>query len=277
MKKILLVLSAILVFVALFYIFTGKQKNNMSGKITYCAYNDSVHGAYVLDLSTNKQIFIPDCISIKLFASDKALVGKYKIIEKSNIETMDIEDSYDIEETMDYFTMVNDSAISFSNGKNICTFDLKKRIKTILAADNGAKYHGWRDGKLIYANTDDEIVEYDLSGGNEIKLADGREPIVSADNNVIAYKDLDGKLNVFNIKTNERYIYNGYVYYYCFSPKSDMLLIEDEMKLLTSLKNMLVSGRTIGHRIIVWDYRNNNKIKVLDECTAGAGEGFSWK
>lgn len=250
----------------------------MNGKITYCEYNNEVHGAYLMNINTNEQHFIPNCVSIKLLVNDEALLGQHKKIEKINLKTMNIESSYYIGEPIDYFTLVSDNLISFSSGRKICIFDLAECKKTTIVEDNATKYHSWRKGNLIYTNTSDEVLEFNLTKNASKKLFDGREPIVSSDNNVIAYKALDGKLNVFNFITNKRYVYNGSAYYYCFSPEANMLLIEDEMKLFTSLKNLMFNGKIIGHCIFVWDYENHNKTyEVLNECTAGAGEGFSWK
>lgn len=277
MKKVLLVLFAILACITIFYIFSNRQENDINGQITYCAYNNNVHGAYVMDINTDRQSFIPDCISIKLLAHDEVLLGQYKAIKKSNLKAVDEQISYCIEEPIDFFAVISDSIISFSSEKRIFIFDLNRYEKTMIVEDNGSKYHGWLSGSLIYANTNDEVIEYNLYDNTKKKLFDGREPIASSDNNIIAYKDFNGKLHTFNINTNEQYIYNGSAYYYCLSPKSDMLLIEDEMKLSTVLKNILFRGKIIGHRVVVWDYKDNTTFNVLDECIAGAGEGFSWQ
>lgn len=277
MKKLLLFLSALLACAITFYLFSNKHSNNIDGKITYCEYNNNTRGTYIWDTKTHEQSFIPNCMYIRLLEFDKALIGRYNTIEKFDTKTQETISVYNIGEVMDYFTMVSDSIISFSDGEVIYTFDLEDHGKNIVVEDNGAKYHGWLEGRLIYANIHDEIIEYNLYDKTKNKLFDGREPIVSADNNFIAYKDIDGNLHVFNIKTNEQYSYTGSAYYYCFSPKSDMLLIEDEMKFFKSLKNILFNERIIGHRVLAWDYKNNTTSEMIEECTAGAGEGFSWK
>ncbi len=257
------------------------KKIDLNGTISYHQYNDKIHEIYFLDLNTKEQRFIPDYTSVKYLTDNEALFAySYynNSIKKINLLTDDIEAVYDMGEEIYYYTKVNDSEISFLDTHySIYILNLNNNEKRLVVDDSFASYHGWRDGKLIYSNTNREIIEFNPETNNKRKLLDGGlAPIVSPSGDAIAFKDLDFKLNVYNFETNKQYTF-GLADYYCFSPESDMLLIEDGMTLFTALKNLFLQKIVLGHRILVWDYRNNRTTTILDACKSGAGLGFSWK
>lgn len=280
-KKVLIISLIILIGVIVFYICRGVKKIDLNGTISYHQYNDKTHVIYFLDLNTKEQRFIPDYTSVKYLTDNEALFAySYynNSIKKINLLTDDIEAEYVSGEEALYYTKVNDSEISFDDTHyNIYILNLNNNEKRLVVDDSFASYHGWRDGKLIYSNTNREIIEFNPETNNKRKLLDGGlAPIVSPSGDAIAFKDLDFKLNVYNFETNKQYTF-GLADYYCFSPESDMLLIEDGMTLFTALKNLFLQKIVLGHRILVWDYRNNRTTTILDACEAGAGLGFSWK
>lgn len=282
MKKKFLIISLILLIgVIVFYICRGVKKIDLNGTISYHQYNDKIHEIYFLDLNTKEQRFIPDYTSVKYLTDNEALFAySYynNSIKKINLLTDDIEAVYDMGEEIYYYTKVNDSEISFLDTHySIYILNLNNNEKRLVVDDSSSGCHGWRDGKLIYSNTNREIIEFNPETNNKRKLLDGGlAPIVSPSGDAIAFKDLDFKLNVYNFETNKQYTF-GLADYYCFSPESDMLLIEDGMTLFTALKNLFLQKIVLGHRILVWDYRNNRTTTILDACKSGAGLGFSWK
>ena len=282
MKKKFLIISLILLIgVIVFYICSSMKKIDLNGTISYHQYNDKIHEIYFLDLNTKEQRFIPDYTSVKYLTDNEALFAySYynNSIKKINLLTDDIEAVYDMGEEIYYYTKVNDSEISFLDTHySIYILNLNNNEKRLVVDDSFASYHGWRDGKLIYSNTNREIIEFNPETNNKRKLLDGGlAPIVSPSGDAIAFKDLDFKLNVYNFETNKQYTF-GLADYYCFSPESDMLLIEDGMTLFTALKNLFLQKIVLGNRIIAWDYRNNRTTTILDACKSGAGLGFSWK
>lgn len=278
-KKVLIISLIILIGVIVFYICRGMKKIDLNGTISYHQYNDKTPGIYFLDLNTKEQRFVPGYRFVKYLTPNEALfMNFYTNIKKINLLTDDIEAVYDTGEEVYYYTKVNDSEISFDDTRrSIYILNLNNNEKRLVVDDSSASYHGWRDGKLIYSNTNREIIEFNPETNNKRKLLDGGlAPIVSPSGDAIAFKDLDFKLNVYNFETNKQYTF-GLADYYCFSPESDMLLIEDGMTLFTALKNLFLQKIVLGHRILVWDYRNNRTTTILDACKSGAGLGFSWK
>lgn len=276
MKKTILIILTLLVCLILSHKAFDKRNNVLSGQITYSAYDDNSHGSFVMEMETRQQRFIKEHNNVKFLNDGKMISVKYDSVEMldSNGNTERI---YDFGEVIDYATMINDSRISLSCGKSIFQLNLISGEKTVVVDDNGSKYHDWLSEKLIYSNVNDEITEYDMSSGFSQKICGGREPIVSGNNQIIAYKTLKGNLKVLDIQTSEQHVYNGNAYYYCFSPKSNLLLIEDEMKFFTAISGALFDKQFVGHRIVAWDFKTNRISEVINRCFSGAGEGFSWQ
>ena len=278
-KKFLIISLIILIGVIVFYICRGMKKIDLNGTISYHQDNDKTPGIYFLDLNTKEQRFVPGYMFVKYLTDNEALFAYYNnSIKKINLLTDDIEAVYDTGEEVYYYTKVNDSEISFDDTRrSIYILNLNNNEKRLVVDDSSASYHGWRDGKLIYSNTNREIIEFNPETNNKRKLLDGGlAPIVSPSGDAIAFRDLDFKLNVYNFETNKQYTF-GLAEFYCFSPESDMLLIEDGMTLFTALKNLFLQKIVLGNRILAWDYRNNRTTTILDACESGAGLGFSWK
>lgn len=247
------------------------------GQITYGSANGDKRGAYILDLSSEKKTFVPDCLGIQLLNDEEALLICYRKIKIIDIVSKDEKCEYDTGCNIDYVGQKTGTVISFSSGKSIYELDLTSGGMKCIVTDNGSKYHGWNNDSLIYSNDRNEIIELNPEENTSHKICTGTNPTVSPNGSLVAYSDESGKLNVLSLTNGEKYMFKFPVYYYCFSPDSKFVLIESEMSTATAIKNLFVNGRVIGHKIIVWNYGSNKEYAIVESCESGAGEGFSWR
>lgn len=175
-------------------------------------------------------------------------------------------------EAIDYFTLYNNNSISFSSEEHIFLFDHTKKQKNVIVEDNGSIIHSWsEDGNnLYYSDIDCQIKCFNLISENTEYICDGYNPIVSGSK--LAYKN-EGFLYIRDLITNETIQYSGCAYSYCFSPDGEALLIEDEMSLLSGIKNKIM----YGHSLVLWDYKHNKSATVVEVCLPTPNMVCDWK
>lgn len=252
------------------YLALNNREDFLNERITYIMRKDGIEGAVVLN--SNSEEFIPNCDSIKLLNSEEALLGQYDKIVKYSLTKHLVVDEYCIGRKIDCFTIKDSDTVSFSFDNCIEIMSLSTKERRRIVEDNDSKYHGWIKDVLVYSNSRDEIIELDVNSKSANVILRGREPIVSKGGS-IAYMN-DGRLSVFDKNLNRNYSYVGSVYNYGFAGSTNVLLVEDEMKWSTALKNLLLNKRVKGHRIVEWDYKTDKIHTLLNECEAGVGKGF---
>ena len=84
-------------------------------------------------------------------------------------------------------------------------------------------------------------------------------------------------LIVKELMTEKEYKYDGSAYSYCFSPNGDVLLVEDEISIVTAVKNFFDNDIVLGHSIFVWDYANNKRNTLVDSCVSVPNLICDWK
>lgn len=282
MKKYISIFIAV-VMVVVFTLFVvmicAKDEVRINGKILL---NIGKKGLNVYDCS--KETF--EAVkkhngAFAVFSGDDAvLIGNGGNIVEYNLNTKEERTVYegkpDYHFSIDFLTVCKKNVISFSIDNYIILYNEETKKEVVVANDNGSEKHSWsKDSEVLYySDKNGKIKAVNTSSGEIKEIAVGREPIVSGSN--IAYKN-KGKLIVENIKTNKKYTYRGSAYNYCFSPTGNELLIEDEMSLLTAIKNIFSRDIVLGHSLVAWDYKNNKKSTVIDACSDTWNLICDWK
>ncbi len=282
MKKIIIcsIITLVVAVLVAFVLITPKEEMNLKGTMTYHYIDEETSGISIYNLENNRDIAtVSDGSNALWLNSSELLIGRFDLIVKYNSKMAEVVGEYHVDLPVEYFALKDTDiiSISFQNSNRIDLLDLTTREQVGIIDDNASSYHGWTDegNVLIYENQNNKIVCYDIRTGEKKELCDGRDPLVKQ--KMIAYTDIDGNLCVRDLDGGKDTIYDGNAYYYCFSPYESIILIEDEISVLTGFKNLVLNKRVLGHAIIAWDYKENNKKVIIDACNSGAGEGFSWK
>lgn len=152
--------------------------------------------------------------------------------------------------------------------REIRLLDLETKEECTVIYDSDSESHSWsNDGRVLYYGTrlgDKNVIKiYDIEKDKSAILCEGDYPVISPDGTKIAFMKNDS-LVIMDLNNKDKWIYDGNVYAYGFSPDSTKLVVEDYLSKLTFLKNLLYNERIFGHRVLVWDYKDNAKKVIVD-------------
>lgn len=142
----------------------------------------------------------------------------------------------------------------------------ENRLVTQLDGD-----YAWsKNGKKLYYSDNMVIYRMDIESKKTVSIDKGFDPQLSADNNYIVFKTARDELTVREIKTDKEWKYKTTVGidYYKFSPDAQQIAI---IQANTSWKYIY------GQQLLVWNFKNNEKVTLIEHISQGFGCNFDWK
>lgn len=253
-----------------------KDSIDINGQILFNLNNRGTNAITMYDCSKEEFHKISTNGLQAVWSENNAIfLNQYDSISEYNLNTNEETIIYQ-GELFDFFTISNDNTISISKDNYIFLYDKESKEKKILIRDNGSKIHSWSDdGEILYYSDENERIKaVNILSGKVKDYAIGYDPIVCGTK--LAYKNND-MLMVKNLMTGYEYKYIGCAYSYCFSPNSDVLLVEDEISIVTGVKNLFNNDVVLGHSVVVWDYANNKRNTLIDSCVSAPNLVCDWK
>jgi hypothetical protein len=163
--------------------------------------------------------------------------------------------------------------ISFMSYPNLYILNRKTGEKVFITETSG-DYSWSKDGKkLYYSSVQGKIYCMDMKTKESEPVYDGYEPQLSASNNYIAFETEKGirkrKITVKEIATGKEWKYKtGWIDYYKFSPDDQHLAIIQQH---TSWRYVY------GKELMGWDFKKNQKMKLIEHINDGSYSNFDWK
>jgi hypothetical protein len=198
--------------------------------------------------------------------SDDHIIVEYKIEEKKTdtiFEGSSEEASYT---NVKYIPKTND--ISFLADKLYIINRITKEKRTV--ADFYGDYAWSKDGKKLYYSDETTVCCMDMESMKVESIVKGFNPQLSADNNYIAFKTGRKELIVKEFKTDKQWKYKTTVGidYYKFSPDAQQIAI--------------IQGNTspkyiYGQQLLIWNFKKNKKVTIIEHISQGFGCNFDWK
>jgi hypothetical protein len=127
-----------------------------------------------------------------------------------------------------------------------------------------------KDGKKLYYSDNMVIYCMDMESKKTEPIGKGFDPQLSANNNYMAFKTARDELTVKEIKTGEEWKYKTTVGidYYKFSPDAQQIAI---IQGNTSWKYIY------GQQLLIWNFKTNEKVTLIEHISNGFGCNFDWK
>lgn len=275
-KKYIYVFGIAILLILLIKIVHIQGSININGQILFNLSNSGIHEITMYDCSREEfRSISADGLQAVWSENNTILLNRFDSICEYNLDTNEETIIYQ-GESFDFFAICNDNSISISKDNFIFLYEKESKDKKILVQDNGSQIHSWSDdGEILYySDVNGNIKTVNTLSGEVVDYAIGYDPIVCETK--LAYKNKDA-LIVKNLVTEDEYQYNGSAYSYCFSPDSDVLLVEDEIPIRIAVKNLFANDIVLGHSIIAWDYASHKRNTLIDSCVASPHLICDWK
>ncbi len=276
MKKHIYIFGVAIILILLIKFVHVKDSIDINGQILFNLDNSGTNAITMYDCSKEEFYKISTNGLQAVWSENNAIfLNQFDVISEYNLNTNEETIIYQ-DEPFDFFTICNDNTISISKDNYIFLYDKESKEKKILIRDNGSQIHSWSDdGEILYYSDENRRIKaVNILSGKVKDYVIGYDPIVCGAK--LAYKNND-VLIVKNLITENEYQYDGSAYSYCFSPDRDVLLVEDEISIVTAVKNLFDNDIVLGHSIVVWDYANNKRNTLIDSCVSVPNLICDWK
>jgi len=163
----------------------------------------------------------------------------------------------------------NTNNVSYIANEKIYIYDRAKETNTALIDVAFDKYLWDKTGrKILYGDYNKKIYIYDLTTKENKLILEGEDPVLSNNNEYIAYRANDGRLTIYEFKTKREWKCEKLsgIYRYIFSP--------DDKYLATAYQWTDISINP-HFSIYVLDFKTGKKSKLLKGN--GGIPGFDWK
>ncbi len=249
-----------------------------NGNLLMADYNkDNIKGIKIYNLDKQTEIdFIADG-SKGEFLNDNLIVFK----RGNSILSYDIKKSeekiiYTNDKYIDNFSLYSQNKIVIYQNENTVIYDLyTNEIEQLFLDDLSGEISAAKDSSIIWYSNGNNVLKRNVLNNDSIIVETGTRPIIYNDEK-IAFKNLDRKLIIKDLVSNDIWEYKGHAYNYCFSPCGKFIAIEDEMLLQTGVLNLFKKQSVLGHRVVLWEYETGKTQTIVESCEAGIGTSFSW-
>lgn len=265
-KRCVIVFIIAACIIILIFNNTKNSFANLKGSIITGERNEEHnYDVFILNLETGNKIYVDESIannssfaenSGQLFVNDYYSGEIYLYDVALNKKSFVAKVPY---EKIEYIKYIDKNNISFFAAGKIILFNTTSKEEKIIANTTCKQYsYNSKEGKFYYS-ANDKIYEADLKTGIKKYVADGYNPEISSDGNILAYTYWVGgtcHTIVTNLSTGEVWKRVMRPYSFVLSPDGEYLLIRR-------------AGTGIDFRLfyneetVIYDYKNKKELEIV--------------
>lgn len=285
MKKSYIIIIILTIFViSIIYWCVGKKNSSdyvamVKGNLLMTDYNENgIKGIKIYNLDEHSELGFVSDGSKGLFLNETIILFKRgNSILSYDIKKREEKIVYTNDEYIDNFSLYSQNKIVIYQNENTVIYDLySNEIEQSFLDNLSGEISVTKDASIICYSDGNNILKYNVLNNDSIIVGNGTKPIIY-NGEKIAFKNLDRKLIIKDLVSNDIWEYKGQAYNYCFSPCGKFIAIEDEMSLQTGILNLFKNQRVLGHRVVLWEYETGKTQTIIESCDAGIGTSFSWE